>query len=535
LISRRDFIKGAGAAATLALGGRGHARPAEAPPNILLLLLDESRLPAWFPADLDSILPARARLASRGVSFTNIHANAVACSPNRASLLTGLYAQQHWILRNCHLSVSLDPGFPTLGTMFRRLGYDTYYFGKWHLTFDADWPVSGSPRTFLQGYGFDRWHPQSEDELREYLGGVNEGFAWDGPIASAACAWLDGLPAPGPAPWFSIVSLINPHDIAWYPRYTRSFIAQLKRDGLWQNYDVEVPGNYENPEQLASKPACQLAYRENWARVTGEIEQLDGVDSWQELLNYYLWLEALVDVQIGRILDALEARPEILDNTIVIFSSDHGELAGSHGLKGKACTMYREQMNVPLIIADFSGRFVAPTTAGGTRSQLGGAIDLAPTLLEMASPGSVAEWFSHLSGITLVPALTDPLASGRPYLLATEDAYWGPMDAPWHVLGYWDERWKLALYHDWYQDTVLPDPASEQRELYDRDTTEGRLELANIEATAAVTDALRDELLLAHLPGQIRAPLPGPLQAVQQRARLRYLTDVAGTTVIEVA
>ena len=93
----------------------------------------------------------------------------------------------------------------------------------------------------------------------------------------------------------------------------------------------------------------------------------------------YLWLQQQVDPQIGRVLDKLASRPEIAANTIMVFTSDHGEYGGSHGLRGKGAAAYDESIRVPLFIRDPHGH-ITPKP-GDARTQFTSSVDLAPLLL----------------------------------------------------------------------------------------------------------------------------------------------------------
>ncbi len=119
---------------TAARGGRG--------PNILVIVVDQLRTPQWFTASpaMARLLPNITRLRREGVSFERHYTASNDCTPARAALLTGLYTHQ----TGCMITggSTLDPGFPTWGTMLREHGYNTWWFGKWHLTHgDNHWNV----------------------------------------------------------------------------------------------------------------------------------------------------------------------------------------------------------------------------------------------------------------------------------------------------------------------------------------------------------------------------------------------------------
>src|SRR5258706_3231791 len=168
-MNRRDFLRTICAgSASLAIGcgdsavQPGDAATAQQPPvaqNVLVVLCDQLRYPRWFPqgAVLDALLPNMASLRARSVSFGAHFTAAIQCSPARASLLTGLYGRQHFVLKN--VGPFLDPRMPTWATLIRRLGldYELQWFGKWHLsgidpaTADATWQSYG----FAPGLPYD--------------------------------------------------------------------------------------------------------------------------------------------------------------------------------------------------------------------------------------------------------------------------------------------------------------------------------------------------------------------------------------------
>jgi len=520
VLNRRDFLRTIGAASLAAAGRPLLARAGATPPNILLLMTDQSRSSVWNPPNFGSVLPTRGFLARQGVKFRDFYVNSIPCSPNRASMFTGLHAHQHWILDNCQIGPSLDTGFPTVGSMLRDHGYHTMYFGKWHLTNAVDYPPQVVPRDALQPYGFDQWRPQTAPKPRDYSGTPNQGYELDDSLTESVVRWLRSSDA-ATGPWFAVASLLNPHDASYYPASTEELIAQIKSAGEWVDYGVTVPANYEPLSQLhANKPACQAEFQHLWAGLSGQINQAYGVNSWGELLNFYLWLEARVDADLGRIVGALRARPSILSNTVVIYTSDHGELGGSHGMKGKACVMYEEQNHIPLTITDFTGRFMAPSRLGAVQPGLGSSIDLLPSILELA--GVPATDFPYLPGASLVPALAAAGIPGQPFVLASEDFY-SVADSPCRVIHYHDERWKVSLYNNWIAGTDEPDPEGEEGELYDLTAPGGSNELDNIASTAPEFQQLRSDLMDVYRTEILAAPLPGAIGEAQERARTTYL------------
>jgi arylsulfatase len=186
--------------------------------------------------------------------------------------------------------------------------------------------------------------------------------------------------------------------------------------------------------------------------------------AWRQGLNFYLNCTRDVDRSIDVVLDALEASGQA-DRTVVVFTSDHGEMAGSHGLRQKGNLIYDENFHVPLVIShpDHPG--------GGQTDALGSAVDLAPTLLDIAGvePAEVAERFPGLRGRSLLPALSgeavrDGVLTAVEIVTTLDDGYWrslGQPDGPERVQdgslrpdwrkrgflrGYMDDRYTFGRY-----------------------------------------------------------------------------------------
>ena len=174
-------------------------------PNVLLFLLDQMRQPRWFPEH--ARLPGLERLKAQGVEFENHFVSAVPCSPSRACLVTGLHMDQHRVYNNMNPQEqpSLEPALPSLGRLFQEAGYQTPYFGKWHLCVGED----KKGKQALEPYGFD-WLE------RERLAFVWPGLMFDDDHTRAAIKWLSE-PGHRERPWFLVLSLTNPHDICSYP------------------------------------------------------------------------------------------------------------------------------------------------------------------------------------------------------------------------------------------------------------------------------------------------------------------------------
>ncbi|MFJ4653624.1 sulfatase-like hydrolase/transferase [Nocardia sp. NPDC088792] len=490
-------------------------------PNILVVIVDEMRTPMWFPdrAILDTILPNIAALRDKSVSFEQHYTAANDCTPSRGVMLTGLYSHQTGCLSTS--TSDLSAGFPTWGTMLREQDYRTTWWGKWHLGHYADTTPGG-----LDRFGFDGGTYPSPN------GAPEQGLQMDGRIVDQFVDWFNN--DAGQGPWCTTVSLVNPHDVQWWPRFTRRTLA----DNNIPRWMDDLPGNHETLDQLSRKPRLQMALVQVSAATFGVAPyNTPGADrDWIDLRNLYLWFQQQVDVQIGRVLTELETRPEVAANTVVIFTSDHGDYAGSHGLHGKGGAAYDEAIHVPLFLYDPRGYY---TPSPGTRSQLTSSVDLSALLLTIGSGGNA--WrndarYTHLAGRHDIAAISrDPGAPGRPWIIHTTDehsieeaAVRFNHDAPGHLVAIRTADAKFVRYSHWVQGSSQIDAAQdEEYELYDYSTRDGALELDN---TAATGGALRDTMNRLHdhaVESELHEPLPGYLQQAQDEGWANYNAETA--------
>jgi arylsulfatase A-like enzyme len=493
-------------------------------PNILVILVDQLRFPQWFSATpLGLALPQNLRrLRHEAVSFARHYTASNDCTPARATLLTGLYTHQ----TGCMITggSTLDPGFPTWGTLLREHGYHTRWFGKWHLTHrDNYWnPTSGEEA--LERYGFAGGVYPSPD------GGPGQGWHTDPRIASTFADWF--AQEGGAEPWCTTVSFVNPHDIAWWYRWSDRVPAETTA----QRTVRRLPPNYETPELLLErhKPRLQRSLQETAAASFGPVP-FSGPESelqWLSFLDLYTKLQREVDHHIGHVLRTLQSRPEVAANTVVVFTSDHGEYGASHGLRGKGASAYEEGIRVPLIVKDHRGVLTSATKQ--PRTQLSSSVDIAPLLLTIATGSS--DWrseahYSHLAPrLDLARILADPNAPGRPYVLhATDETVTEfavepfQADAPLHVVAMRTPEAKYATYSDWPVEGITPQSQGEEDELYDYSTQTGRLELHNSAGESALEGPLRAQLERAFRE-ELRGPLPGRLTEAHARGFADYFS-----------
>jgi arylsulfatase A-like enzyme len=417
-------------------------------PNILLVVSDQERQRSWLPPSVD--LPWRDRLMTEGLEFTNYWTHSSPCSPSRASMMTGRYLPGHGVVDNTVFPWhhSLDPEVPTVGSLLRDAGYRSSYIGKWHLTY--------GPTPPMESYGYSDW----EGNDQHFMGWAGTGVHFDPVIADNAAAWLRANAATLDQPWFLTVALVNPHDVMWFPldqpayrethadelEFVRSFLAASKwKDGdLVPAFDDDYPEIFESLPQnfdddLHTKPAAHRQWR--WDQQHGIWGYIDPDDtrSWLRHLDYYVALHHLADRSLGTVLSALDDT-DTWDDTIVLFTSDHGDMCGSHGLRSKGPFVYDEIMRVPLYV-----RAPGLTSPGTTTSALGTHVDLASTIASLAGVGG----HPSLQGVDLSPVFTAPDMSVRDHVLfAMDSAHTKHIQATRYALrGYFDGRYKYARYY----------------------------------------------------------------------------------------
>jgi arylsulfatase A-like enzyme len=493
----------------------GSARP----PNILVIVVDQLRTPMWMPAPgtAAETMPNLAALRAGAVNFERHYTASNDCSPSRGTLLTGLYSHQ----TGCMITGNsrLDPGFPTWGSLLREHGYQTTWWGKWHLTPD--------PNASLEPYGFSGGTRPSPN------GAPGQGTAIDPFIATQFEEWFDQ--AGRSQPWCTTVSFVNPHDIAWWYRFTASNPAEHAPPARAS----ALPPNYETPEMLEAqrKPRLQRSLQDTANRSFGEVpfSGPETLPMWTGLMDTYLLLQSYVDVQIGSVLSALAAQPDVRANTVVLFTSDHGEYGGSHGMRGKGASAYEEALRVPLVVRDYRpGPQALPSATALPRSQLTSSVDVVPLLLTLATGANA--WreeahYSHLATrLDLAAICAHPHAAGRDWILHATDEDLTEFatepyaaEAPRHVVALRNTRGKLAVYSNWQPETTTLEPSGQEFELYDYSQPAGAAELTN---SAGLSPALEEELWSTlegtAVPAELRAPLPLRLRDAQRRGLTNY-------------
>lgn len=360
-MSRRDFLErslSAGAALSVGVLSSALARTPKRTdkPNILLIFSDQQHWQAMGFMDPFFDTPNLDTLAKESLVFERSFCTTPQCSPSRSSLLTGLYPSTTKVMGNVRAAGGLPLSQRTLATELQGAGYYTGYFGKWHLGDEAE-ACAGWDREFLK---------------------INDVKA-----EAHAVDFLRTLDTPD-QPFALFVSLNNPHDIYNYQRHKPQ--SSLESVPLSPSWDGET---------FDGKPPIQKQFMEE---DQGTVIVGKPRDEWQTYRDCYRTKTALYDKNVGVIIDELERQGQ-WDNTIVIVTSDHGDMDAQHKLIFKGPFMYEHMMRVPLMIR-VPRRFAKVSPKRITDIDVVN-VDMAPTIREFCG---LPEVTSH--GMSLVPLFT---------------------------------------------------------------------------------------------------------------------------------
>lgn len=332
-----------------------------APPNILLILPDQMRASAMgCDGNLEVKTPHIDRLAAEGMRFKRTYANVPVCCPARAILMTGTYPHVNGMMAN---DLRLREEHVTLAEILREAGYRTGFIGKWHLDGGPRDPGFVPPGPRRQGFEFWAAYECHHKHFQpDYFRDTPERIVVDKFEPEASCDFaVEFLQSqPKNRPFFLTVQMGPPHDPYGAPEeYMKLYDAgKLTPDPSWQ------AGSESRPVPKAGLRRGPLANR--FVPVGGK----------EEIAAYYAAITA-IDDQVGRLLATLKATGAD-ENTIILFTSDHGDMLGNHGLRRKR-KPHHESARVPGII-----RWPGRVPAGKVVDTLFSHIDIPPTLLALA-------------------------------------------------------------------------------------------------------------------------------------------------------
>lgn len=374
-------------------------------PNILIIITDQqsyntiSAHASLFPGSVYATTPNIDRLVRSGVSFTRAYCANPVSVPSRFSLFTGVYGARFGVRENkCseadETAIRKIQQTHSLGTVFRNAGYETLYGGKVHLPFAA--VKGGSKFAAPVTYGFDNYYTADERKglaaatanlIREKGEALTE-VSGDAPVK----------------PFLMVASFLNPHDIcvessanlspevpddakdpekAATIRMMRERLSAINPVEFYEKHAPQLPFNKEKPKDYPATGCSKKRF----------LDYPD--DYWRRYRWIYGQLVSLVDSHIGEVLDALDAQPDLKKNTLIVFTSDHGEMQGAHNTVTKSMP-FDECQRVPFI---FAGWGITGERIDNTPVCNG--VDLLPTLCELSD----IDLPEGLDGISLAPII----------------------------------------------------------------------------------------------------------------------------------
>ena len=363
-------------------------------PNVLFIICDDLNCDMSVYGHPQVKTPNLEKLAARGVRFKNAHCQYPLCGPSRASFMAGLYPDQTLIHTNAIYIRQTIPHVQTLSQMFREAGYFATRIGKiYHYNVPKHIGTSGHDDPYSWNYTINPRGRDVTDEpliktlVEKQFGGTMSWLAaegtdeeqTDGIAATDAIEQLK-ISAKDGIPFYLAVGLFRPHT---------PYVAPKKYFDMYPLDSIVFPTEPEGYDETIPAPALKSVRRKK--------DQIDlAEDLAREAIQSYYASITFADAQIGRILDALE-ESGLADNTIVLFTSDHGYHMGEHGHWQKT-TLFENATRVPLIMAGPGIEAVGEVAE--TPAEM---VDFYPTLAELA--GLKAP--EYVVGISLVPALKD--------------------------------------------------------------------------------------------------------------------------------
>ncbi len=376
-------------------------------PNILFIMTDQQQAETLSCLDHPTVkTPNMDRIAARGVNFTKAYCPSPVCGPSRTSIFSGQYPAATGVVKN---HMPYRDGTLLLPEALRRSGYHTFMAGKLHLAPIKD--AHGFDEKHLHDAGYDLYRKDepAQSEYVQWLAdrkfGGNTAEVVRRFNADEDCletdpsrfimgsnwrteeehsnAWttdrtVDFLKQKHDQPFFAFTSYFGPHQPMMPPEPWAS---------MYSPDDIKLP-----PEFFAATDDKPLATEKVGASPILRKGLTDR--QYREVLAAYYGQISMIDHGVGRILDELDERG-LTDNTIIVFTADHGDHAGQFGLFFKS-TMYENAVRVPMLVAD-------PSKSGGICSRLVNNLDLYATLLECAGVDA-----PKTSSRSLIPLLKDP-------------------------------------------------------------------------------------------------------------------------------
>ena len=417
MLRRRDLLSGSAALAAAQVQRRSGQQP-----NILHIMSDQQQW-ATVTGRSECRTPHLNRLASEGINFERSYTPSAVCCPARAMILSGTYHWHNGVFNQVHSAPSVHRDLYSDVVLYsqrlRDTGYRLGYVGKWH----ASWVRGPLDFGFHEGADLSSYRdaekdnarspiqlPRPKEKLRRV---VTRTMKWPGSDPFAMWGYTEGAEEAAPEhyrtdcaiamlkrftqgnqPWHLEVHYIEPHD-PYFPM--KNYLDRYDRRS------IAVPKSFR--DDFHNKPGLHRREADTWGSVTEE-------DVRQSRAHYFAYTEQL-DAQIGRILEALDQSGQA-GNTIVVFTTDHGDMMGAHRMWLKGWMPYEECYRVPLII-----RWPGRIKPGTRTTALVQTHDLAHTYIAVAGAAPLP----YSDGRSLLPLLSDAKSiDGRDQILC---AYYG--------------------------------------------------------------------------------------------------------------
>jgi choline-sulfatase len=496
-VTRRRFLgAGAAAAAGVALEAQGlapkpGAKAGAKKPNILWIMSDEHnyRVTGCYGNKVVET-PHIDSLAAEGITFDNHYCNSPLCVPSRASITAGKYVSRVDVWGNSSELPAAD--IASLPRVLNAAGYQSYLCGKQHYDYTRRYGFTEWGGNFNNNYKTGKGGRRSPEAVTQkrvsprfdefHPGDHGSSVDHDRRVTAGTLDFFDKLPF-GENPFFLYVGYLTPH------------FPLIVPEEYWEKYKGKVP----MPEIPAGFfDSLSLNYKVQRAGFQELDVPDDTVRRGREL---YYGLTSWMDNEVGKVLAALRAHPEIAENTIVLYSSDHGENMGEHGMWWKNC-MFEQAAHVPLVVS-----YPKRWKGGQRRTGASAHVDLVQTLVELGGGKAPEDW----NGSSMASWMDGGKHAWKDFAVSE---YYAHNIASGYVMARAGE-WKL-VYH-----TVIDAQHPDQYELYNlADDPKEFTNLAGRPEQKARVDAMKQRLF---------AELGADPNTVEARARKQLAVGYART------
>jgi len=448
----------------------------ESKPNVIILFSDQhNKKVMGFEGHPDVITPNLDQLASEAVVFDRAYCTQGICVPSRSSLMTGLTLRTMGFINNSgHTSVMDDA--VSMASIFKQNGYKTYAFGKRHLrdAIDEGWDVkkghsynpddddnyvswierNGYAREFAEDWAAEfgkgpRGSSEFESkiptaDLGTRISKLPEGFTMEAFTAMETIKMIKAH-AKNDSAFFCWASFYRPHQpYNPLPKYMDMYDVSQWGDGTGSGSGIKKPANFYEPTE--NLPPQLQDQRNGGNKVWNMDKAFQDEQLWRNYIGGYYALVTEIDHHVGEILKALDESG--LDNeTIVIYTSDHGDFVGNHGMVEKCAfgqNVYEDILNVPLII-----KYPGKTKNGKRIGELVTLADVLPTLIELVNM-EVPDLKYPIQGESMVDVMLNNGSMNREYIVS--------------------ESWsQAAVITKDYKLGIMLDPTSARKDLDYRD------------------------------------------------------------------